>query len=96
MLIKRKDGAAGRARLQGVAAGLASGVLDRRTFLRRSGLTVGAGAALGLMPLGSVRKAQAGGKYVSPHVAEMLAGALDAESEQPLHTQLSNREYQIL
>src|SRR5256714_1194193 len=64
MLIKRKDGAAGGARLQGIAAGLASGVLDRRTFLRRSGLTVGAGAALGLMPLGSVRKAQAGPENV--------------------------------
>src|SRR2546421_12952775 len=64
MLIKRKDGSAGRARLQGIAAGLASGVLDRRTFLRRSGLTVGAGAALGLMPLGSVRKAQAGPKMM--------------------------------
>src|SRR5262245_41331786 len=60
MLMKRKDGSAGRARLQGIAAGLASGVLDRRTFLRRSGLAAGAGAAIGLMPLGSVRKAQAG------------------------------------
>ena len=68
MLIKRKDGSAGRARLQGVAAGLASGVLDRRTFLRRSGLTVGAGAALGLMPLGSVRKAQAGRNRRAPQV----------------------------
>src|SRR3954466_7043259 len=64
MLMKRKDGSAGKARLQGVAAGLASGVLDRRTFLRRSGLAAGAGAALGLMPLGSVRKAQAGPKIV--------------------------------
>src|SRR6187401_923254 len=64
MLIKRRDGSAGRARLQGVAAGLASGVLDRRTFLQRSGLAAGAGAAIGLMPLGSVRKAQAGPKIV--------------------------------
>ena len=64
MLMKRKDGSAGRARLQGIAAGLASGVLDRRTFLRRSGLAAGAGAAIGLMPLGSVRKAQAGPKIV--------------------------------
>src|SRR5437899_4408194 len=64
MLMKRRDGSAGRARLQGIAAGLASGVLDRRTCLRRSGLTVGAGAALGLMPLGSVRKAQAGPKMM--------------------------------
>ena len=52
MLMKRKDGSAGRARLQGIAAGLAHGVLDRRTFLRRSGLAAGAGAAIGLMPLG--------------------------------------------
>ena len=65
MLMKRRDGSAGRARLQGIAAGLASGVLDRRTFLRRSGLAAGAGAALGLMPLGSVRKAQAGPKIVA-------------------------------
>jgi len=64
MLMKRRDGSASPARLQGIAAGLASGVLDRRTFLRRSGLAAGAGAALGLMPLGSVRKAQAGPKIV--------------------------------
>ena len=64
MLMKRRDGSAGKARLQGIAAGLASGVLDRRTFLRRSGLAAGAGAAIGLMPLGSVRKAQAGPKIV--------------------------------
>ncbi|MET0679194.1 MAG: hypothetical protein ABW175_25635, partial [Bradyrhizobium sp.] len=64
MLMKRRDGSAGKARLQGFAAGLASGVLDRRTFLRRSGLVAGAGAAVGLMPLGAVRKAQAGPKIV--------------------------------
>src|ERR1700716_3757589 len=64
MLMKRRDGSAGRARLQGIAAGLASGVLDRRTFLRRSGLVAGAGAALGLLPLGSVRKAQAGPQII--------------------------------
>ena len=64
MLMKRRDGSAGKARLQGIAAGLASGVLDRRTFLRRSGLAAGAGAAIGLMPLGSVRKAQAGPEKV--------------------------------
>src|SRR5258705_203878 len=64
MLMKRRDGSAGRARLQGIAAGLASDILDRRTFLRRSGLAAGAGAAIGLMPLGSVRKARAGPKIV--------------------------------
>ncbi len=44
MLVKRKEGSVSRARLQGVAAGLASGVMDRRTFLRRSGLVAGGAA----------------------------------------------------
>ncbi|MDB5595083.1 MAG: formate dehydrogenase [Hyphomicrobiales bacterium] len=60
MLTKRRDAVSGRSRLQGIAAGLASGVLDRRSFLRRSGLAVGGAAALGSLSLGSVRKAQAG------------------------------------
>jgi len=60
MLTKRKEATSGRARLQGIAAGLASGVLDRRTFLRRSGLAAGGVAALGSISLGAVRKAEAG------------------------------------
>src|SRR3954464_7944161 len=35
--------------------------MDRRAFLRRSGLTVGGLAAVGALPLGSVRKADAAG-----------------------------------
>jgi formate dehydrogenase major subunit len=38
----------------------ANGRLDRRAFLRRSGLAAGGLAALGALPLASVRKAQAG------------------------------------
>jgi formate dehydrogenase major subunit len=34
--------------------------LDRRSFLRRSGLAAGSVAALGMLPLASVRKAKAG------------------------------------
>src|SRR5258708_9848810 len=64
MLITRRVGSAGGARRQGTPAGLASGGRDGRTFLRRSGLAAGAGAGLGLLPLGSVRKAQAGPKIV--------------------------------
>ena len=64
MLMKRREGSASRTRLQGIAAGLASGVLDRRTFLRRSGLAAGGTAALGLLPLGSVRKAEAGPQVI--------------------------------
>jgi formate dehydrogenase major subunit len=36
-----------------------AGGLDRRSFLRKSGLAGGALAALGTLPLGSVRKAEA-------------------------------------
>ncbi len=60
MLTKRKEAIAGRARLSGIAAGLASGVLDRRSFLRRSGLVAGGVAAIGSLSLGAVRKAEAG------------------------------------
>ena len=60
MLTKRKSASASRARLSGLAAGLASGVLDRRSFLRRSGLAAGGVAAIGSLSLGAVRKAEAG------------------------------------
>jgi formate dehydrogenase major subunit len=60
MLIKRKSGEASRSRLQAITAGLASGTIDRRTFLKRSGLAVGGLAAMGSIQLGSVRKAVAG------------------------------------
>jgi len=60
MLTKRKEATASRARLSGLAAGLASGVLDRRSFLRRSGLAAGGVAAIGSLSLGAVRKAEAG------------------------------------
>src|SRR5262245_51949941 len=62
MLIKRTQ----RQARHGMGAALASeasgqqGRLDRRAFLRRSGLAAGSLAALGALPLGSVRQAQAG------------------------------------
>jgi formate dehydrogenase major subunit len=59
MLIKRKSGEASRTKLQAITAGLASGTLDRRTFLKRSGLAVGGLAAMGSIKLGSIRKASA-------------------------------------
>jgi formate dehydrogenase major subunit len=60
VLIKRTEREARRGSL---AAGLASqsgGGLDRRTFLRRSGVVAGGLAALGTIQLGSVKKAEAG------------------------------------
>jgi formate dehydrogenase major subunit len=59
MLIKRKSTEASRTKLQAVTAGLASAAMDRRTFLRRSGLAVGGLAAVGSLQLGAVRKAAA-------------------------------------
>ena len=60
MLIKRSE----RHRVRGgsAAAQEASSSIgsDRRTFLKRSGVAVGALAALGDLPLGGIRKAEAG------------------------------------
>ena len=59
MLIKRTERQARRASLAAAVGDLAGGV-DRRAFLRRSGLTAGSLAALGALPLGTIRKAEAG------------------------------------
>ena len=61
MLIKKSE----RHRNSGsAAAGVkpndASGRLDRRNFLKRSGIAAGALGALGNLPLGGLRKAEAG------------------------------------
>ncbi len=46
----------------------------------------------------AVRKVARGGLFVTPAVAELLAGALHgpaADAERPLHERLSHREYQV-
>src|SRR6187399_1313597 len=60
MLIKRTDRQARRGTLAGALQSDADGGLDRRAFLRRSGLVAGGLATLGALPLTSVRKAEAG------------------------------------
>ena len=46
MLIKKSNGQATRTRLGGAIAALAGTTMDRRAFLKRSGLTVGGIAAV--------------------------------------------------
>jgi formate dehydrogenase major subunit len=60
MLMKRKGGAAAKTRLSAMTAGLASTALDRRAFLRTSGLTVGGLAAVSAIGAGTIRRAEAG------------------------------------
>jgi formate dehydrogenase major subunit len=66
VLIKRTERQARRSTLAAALATHSAGGLDRRTFLRRSGLTVGGLAAVGALPLASVRKAGAAGSMVTP------------------------------
>jgi DNA-binding NarL/FixJ family response regulator len=44
--------------------------------------------------VGAIRKAASGRLFITPAVAELLAGAL-GEPEAPLHERLSHREYQV-
>jgi formate dehydrogenase major subunit len=60
VLIKRTERQARRGSLAVALQGQADGGLDRRKFLRKSGLVAGSLATLGALPLASVRKAEAG------------------------------------
>lgn len=46
--------------------------------------------------ISAIRKVSLGGKYVSPSLAERLAGEMDADSERAPHQKLSDREFQVL
>ncbi len=58
MLTRRTNGVANGPRLSKVLAGMTGGAIDRRTFLKRSGLAAG-GLAAASVPLGMVKKAAA-------------------------------------
>ena len=61
MLIRKSERRRGPAKIDRAKTGESSGGgWDRRAFLKRSGVTAGALAALGSLPLGSIRKAEAG------------------------------------
>ena len=61
MLIKKSERHARRGALAATLAAQSSGGVDRRTFLRRSGLAAGSLGVLGALPLGGVRRAEAAG-----------------------------------
>jgi len=46
--------------------------------------------------LAAIKKVWAGGKYISPALAERLASFLDINSDRPLHEKLSHREFQVM
>jgi DNA-binding NarL/FixJ family response regulator len=46
--------------------------------------------------LQAIAKVMSGRRYVSNELAEQLVSGLDGDSQQPLHTRLSEREFQIL
>lgn len=60
MLIRKTERPARRGTLTAALGKQASGVVDRRSFLQRSGLAAGGLAALGTLPLARVRRAEAG------------------------------------
>ena len=65
MLTRKTNGVANGPRLSKAFAGLAGNAIDRRTFLKRSGLTAGGIAAASSLSFGMVRKAEAG--YSDPN-----------------------------
>ena len=68
MLIKKSERQARRGALAASLETQAGGVLDRRSFLRRSGIVAGGLSALGTLPLGAIRKAEAAGTAPSKAV----------------------------
>src|SRR5262249_32308332 len=70
MLIKRTEREIRRGGLAAALPAQTCGSVDRRSFLRRSGLAAGALAALGTLPLAGTRKAEAG---PPPSPGEMVA-----------------------
>ena len=65
MLIKRAERQARRGHLAATVGNQAAGGLDRRSFLRRSGLVASGLATIGALPLATVRKAEAAGPNVA-------------------------------
>lgn len=65
MLIKRTERQTRRSALAATVGNQAAGGLDRRSFLRRSGLVATSLATIGALPLATVQKAEAAGPNVA-------------------------------
>jgi formate dehydrogenase major subunit len=65
VLIKRAERQARRSHLAATVGNQAAGGLDRRSFLRKSGLVASGLATIGALPLATVRKAEAAGPNVA-------------------------------
>ena len=59
MLTKRSNGVANGPRLKKALAGVIGGSMDRRTFLKRSGLTARGAALAAATPVGMAKRAKA-------------------------------------
>ncbi|MBT3660769.1 MAG: twin-arginine translocation signal domain-containing protein, partial [Rhodospirillaceae bacterium] len=59
MLTKKSNGVANGPRLKKALAGVIGGAIDRRTFLKRSGLTAGGAALAAAVPLGMAKQVKA-------------------------------------
>jgi formate dehydrogenase major subunit len=71
MLRKKTNGVASGVRLSTALTGLTGSAIDRRTFLRRSGLTAGGVAAAAALPGGMVTKAKAQGTAASAAIQQV-------------------------
>ena len=61
MLTKRVNGVTSGPRLKQALAGVVGGSMDRRTFLKRSGIAAGGVTAVSLLPIGMVKAQTAKG-----------------------------------
>ena len=78
MLTRKNERQARRSPLAATLANQSGGVVDRRSFLRRSGLVAGGLSVLGALPLTGVRKAQAAGS--APAAGTPAAASTPASS----------------
>ena len=71
MLTKTSGGVANGPRLKKALAGVIGGSIDRRTFLKRSGVTAGGVALASVLPTGMAKEAKAAKEREGAEVERM-------------------------